>query len=139
MIEKITQLIEAEDMALCYKMLLLVAMCDLADEHGRAPFQKIAKRFKEFFAERAARGKLEENPRVFKKDPPSTRSLEEWERVIREEPVRRINSGLLVEHGNAVVWATEIHQNWSEWRDQIRYVAWARLEHYFDQRVPGGF
>ena len=140
MTDKIIQLIEAEPMMLSYKMLLLVIMCDAADENGRVSLSKLAERFKAFFAERAAIGKVPENPEPFKAQPILARSAEEWERVIRDEPVRRMHPGSILEEENAVAWARDIRQNWSpEVRDRIRATAWDRLTAYYDRRVPGGF
>lgn len=41
--------IEQQQMTLCYKMVLLIAMAELADETGKVPLRSLAERFQEFF------------------------------------------------------------------------------------------
>ncbi len=51
-----------QPMTLCYKMLLLIVMSEMADESGSVPLLRIAERFREFFVGRSLQGKAEENP-----------------------------------------------------------------------------
>lgn len=84
--------IDSEPMTLCYKMLLLTEMAELADSGGRVPLSKLAERFKVFFTSRALRGHTEENPNIVTNGTLSGRSLAEWQRIIREQPVRRTST-----------------------------------------------
>ncbi len=78
--------IEKQSMTLCYKMLLVKTMCELADSNGRVPTKKLAEEFQEFFVGRSTRQKAEENPNLVKPGVLSHRSVREWQRVIREQP-----------------------------------------------------
>jgi len=67
-------------MALCYKPLLLLAMCDHCDTEGRASIRTLAEYFSGVFHNRRNNGKVEENPNRFPAgNLPSDRSLSQWE------------------------------------------------------------
>jgi hypothetical protein len=130
-----------EPMALCYKPLLFMAMVDLADVSGRTSIQSISQYFSNFYQDRRKRDRVEENPKRFPAgNLPSDRSLSEWERVIRSEPLRRISDGIIQDEGPTVCWD---EQRWSTWssgiRKAIRNTAETRLIEYFDKYVPGGY
>ena len=97
----------------------------------------------ELFIERGLRvldGKVEENPNRVKIGLLGGRSISEWERVIREQPVRYLTESFVVDEINSIRWAGRIWSKWSkELREQIRSAAWDRLVRYFNKHVPGGF
>ncbi len=132
--------IETQRMVLCYKMLLLVFMCDMADGDGCVPLRNLAEKFQEFFLERSARKKAEENPNRVPPGTLSSRTMSEWERVIRVQPVRYLTERVVVHEGNRIRWAPRIWRSWnSDLKREIRDSAWRRLVHYFNKSVPGGF
>jgi hypothetical protein len=88
--------IEMQEMTLCYKMLLLVEMAELADAHGQVPLRTLAERFQTFFMNRKIQGKTEENPNRFKNGLPSERSITALQRIIREQPVRYLTKEFVV-------------------------------------------
>jgi hypothetical protein len=79
--------IEMQPMTLCYKMLLLVNMTEMSDGDGRVQLRALAERFQEFFVRRSIDGKSEENPNRIEVGALARRSLSEWERTIRSQPV----------------------------------------------------
>ena len=132
--------IEMQEMTLCYNMLLLTEMAELADSDGRVPVSTLAEHFKAFFARRVLDGKVEENPNRVKIGLLAGRSISEWERVIREQSVRYLTESFVVDEINSIRWAARIWSKWSEeLREQIRSAAWDRLVRYFNKHVPGGF
>jgi hypothetical protein len=74
--------IETQSMTMCYKMLLLILLAELADASGRVPLTLLAERFHAFFVARAAQKKLEENPKRVRPDTLSTRSVQAWKGVV---------------------------------------------------------
>lgn len=54
--------IEAMDMALSYKPVMLMALLDAADEQGRARASEVARRFQQFYRDRKALGLVVERP-----------------------------------------------------------------------------
>lgn len=132
--------IETQPMTLCYKMLLLMYMADLADANGRVPLRKMAERFQEFFVDRAVHNKAEENPNLVQPGNLSRRTLSEWERVIREMPVRHLTTQFVIDEGDRLRWADRIWARWSPvLKSEIRSAAIDRLRRYFERNVPGGY
>ena len=132
--------IDSEPMTLCYKMLLLMEMAELADSYGRVPLSKLAERFKVFFTDRLQQGKAEENPNIVTNGALSRRSLIEWQRIIREQPVRRTRTTLLTDDDDSIRWSDSVWQQWNPaLKEQIKVTAWDRLVRYFERHVPGGF
>jgi Endonuclease NucS C-terminal domain len=132
--------IEMHEMTLCYKMLLLTEMAELADHDGRVPVKLLAERFKTFFARRVLEGKSEENPKRVQAGVLSGRSIGEWQKVIREQPVRYLTEEFVIDEINSVKWSSRIWSIWNEHlKEQIRVAAWDRLVRYFNKHVPGGF
>lgn len=86
-IHQILYEVEIHRMMLSYKMLLLMYMAELADSDGRVSLRQMAERFQTFFIDRASRNKEEENPNVVREKTLSSRTLSNWERTIREQPV----------------------------------------------------
>ncbi len=131
---------ETQPMTLCYKMLLLMYMADLADESGRVPLRTMAERFQEFFVDRALHNKAEENPNVIEAGKLSRRTLSEWERVIRDQPVRYLTTQFVIDEGDRIRWAERIWVRWSPvLQSEIRAAAFDRLMRYFERNVPGGY
>jgi hypothetical protein len=54
--------IEAMDMALSYKPVMLLALLDTVDEQGRARASEVARRFQQFYRDRKALGLVVERP-----------------------------------------------------------------------------
>lgn len=131
--------IEAQEMTLCYKMLLLTLMAELADQNGRVPLSTLAERFKSFFVQRSLEGKAEENPNRVAPGVLSNRPLAEWKRTIRDQPVHYLTESFVIDETESVRWAPRL---WSQWnttfKEQIRVAAWDRLVRYFNRHVPGG-
>ena len=127
-------------MTLCYKMLLLLVMADLADEEGAVPIRSLAERFQEFFVDRRCRSKTEENPNRVKPESLSSRTVSQWERVIRDQPVRYLTGSFVIGEGPVIRWAPRI---WVEWNPglarEIRAACLDRLIRYFNRHVPGGY
>jgi hypothetical protein len=127
-------------MALCYKMLLLIAMAELANTDGRVPLRSLAGRFQEFFVARSAQNKTEENPNRVKPGTLSGRSLQTWERIIREQPVRYLGESFVVNEGTSIRWAPRIWHQWnSDLKREIRTACFDRLVRYYNRHVPGGY
>jgi len=132
--------IDRQEMTLCYKMLLLVEMTELADDQGRVPLRTLAERFKFFFVQRKLHGKTEENPRRFRGTRLSDRSIPEWQRIIRNQPVRYLTADFVLDEGNAIRWSPRIWKQWSPlFKEQLRAAAFDRLVRYFNRHVPGGY
>ena len=131
----------SEPMVLCYKALLFIAMSDLADTAGRASFDAVCDYFSRFYRDRRDGGRIEENPRRFPAGTlPSERSHDEWTRVIRAEPLRRVKNGLLLDENAEIAWDPSRWGTWSHgFRKAIRNTAETRLIEYFDKYVPGGY
>lgn len=54
--------IKTMDMALSYKPVMLLALLDAVDEHGRAKASEVAQRFQQFYRDRKAKGLVVERP-----------------------------------------------------------------------------
>jgi Endonuclease NucS len=132
--------IEKHPMTLCYKMLLLLYMADCADDGGRVALRFLAERFQTFFVERVMRAKAEENPKVVQPGNLSRRTLSEWERVIRDQPVRYLTTEFVIDEGTSIRWADRIWSRWSPvLKSEIHSAALDRLRRYFERNVPGGY
>lgn len=132
--------IEMQPMTLCYKMLLLKNMAELADSMGRVPLRLLAERFREFFISRRVQNKTEENPNRVPSGSLARRTLQEWERVIRDQPIRHLGEAFLIDEISSVRWAPRIWSLWStELRDEITRASEDRLIRYFTRHVPGGY
>jgi len=131
--------IEMQPMTMCYKMLLLKFMAELADQEGGVPLTTLAERFQEFFVNRSVHHKTEENPKRVPPGALSRRSISEWERVIREQPVRHLTESFVLDEGSGIRWAPRI---WAQWNSELsREIANAcldRLVRYF-LRHAGGY
>jgi len=104
--------VREERMALCYKPLLLLGMCDHCDTEGRASIRTLAQYFSGVFQNRRNNRKVEENPSRFPAgNLPSDRSLSQWEYEGRQEPLRRISKDLLVAVAFAFALIRVIHVN----------------------------
>lgn len=131
--------VERHRMAMSYKMLLLLFMAELSDGQGRVPLYQLARRFQEFFVQRATQGKLEENPNRVKLGTLANKSLTSWERTIRQMPVKYLTENFVADEGNHIRWATRIWSNWSpELKQEIFSSATNRLVWYFN-RYAGGY
>jgi hypothetical protein len=129
--------IEMQPMTYSYKMLLLAFMAEEADEAGRAPTERLAKRFQEFFVRRSIEGKMIENPK--RPGDLVSRNITQWERTIRSMPVRRLTNAFVVDQGATIRWADRIWRNWSpELQREVREASLDRLRRYYD-RNAGGF
>lgn len=132
--------IERQPMTLCYKMLLLMYMADLADENGRVLVRTLAEQFEGFFIDRTMHNKPEENPNVVPPGNLSRRTLSEWERVIRDQPVRYLTTKFVIDEGMSIRWADRIWMRWSPvLKSEIQSAAFDRLQRYFQRNVPGGY
>lgn len=132
--------IEMQPMTLCYKMLLLIAMSELADSTGRVPLGALAERFREFFVSRSVQNKAEENPNRVKPGTLSDRTVRVWERVIRDQPVHYLTESFVLDEGTHIVWAPRIWSRWNpELQREVRSACTDRLVRYFNKHVPGGY
>lgn len=130
--------IEMQPMTMSYKMLLLMFMTELADSEGRASLRMLAERFQEFFIERSLEKKMEENPNRIKKGALSRRSLSEWERTIREQPVHYLTDSFFIDEAKTIRWAPRIWSRWdAELRREIFAASFDRLVRYFDRHGCG--
>jgi hypothetical protein len=131
--------VEMQPMTLSYKMLLLMFMTELADSDGRATVRSLAERFQDFFVRRSVKKKSEENPKRVSPGALASRSISEWERVIREMPVRHLTESFVVDEGAKIRWSPRI---WSLWGEELKReiygAAFDRLIRYFN-RHAGGF
>jgi len=132
--------IEMQPMTLCYKMLLLMLMAELADHNGRTSLRVLAERFQEFFIQRATKHKTEENPNRVEPGKLSQRSVSKWESIIREQPVHYLGESFLIDGGNSIKWAPRIWDQWnSSLAEEIHAASLDRLIRYFNRHVPGGY
>lgn len=132
--------IETQPMTLCYKMLLLMFMAELADSDGRVPLKSLALRFQQFFVMRSAKHKAEENPNRVKPGILSGRSVHQWERIICEQPVHYLSESFVIDEGTTIRWAPRIWSLWnSDLRREIQNACADRMIRYFNRHVPGGY
>lgn len=133
--------IERQPMTMSYKMLLLMFMAEMADTNGKVPLRSLAEAFQQFFVKRALEGKAEENPnRRLKPGALAGRTVAEWERVIRTQPVHYLGESFVLDDGTTIRWAPRIWQLWdSDLKREIHTAALDRLIRYFQRNVPGGF
>jgi hypothetical protein len=125
-------------MTLRYKMLLLRERIDNPDQDGRVPLDAIALKFKDFFQERLAANKEEENPNSFHRGRLSDRSIKKWKAVVREQPVEHFCPKFIVDEVEHLKWAPEIWTQWSpDLKRELRDAAMRRLIAYFQKYVPG--
>jgi hypothetical protein len=125
-------------MTMCYKMLLLMLMAELADSEGRVPLRTLAERFQEFFAQRAIHNKAEENPNRATPGSLLCKSIVAWKRVIRQNPVRLLTESFVIDEGVSIQWSPRIWGLWSnELSGEIRTACLDRLIRYFNRHVPG--
>jgi hypothetical protein len=132
--------IEMQPMTMCYKMLLLKFMAELTDSEGGVSLRTLAEEFQGFFVDRSVRHKVEENPRRVPKGSLSSRSVAEWQRIIREQPVRHLTESFVVDEATFVRWAPRIWGQWDpELGKEIANASLDRLVRYFLRHVPGGY
>jgi hypothetical protein len=133
--------IERHPMTMSYKMLLLMCMAEMADSDLKVPLRSLAEAFQQFFLKRALQGKTEENPnRRLRPRALSSRSVSEWERVIRTQPVHFLGESFVQFEGITIRWAERIRRNWTpELKCEIHAAAFDRLVRYFNRNVPGGY
>jgi Endonuclease NucS len=132
--------IEMQPMTLCYKMLLLIAMSELADATGRVSLTALAERFRDFFVSRSVQNKAEENLNRVKPGILSGRSIQAWERVIRDQPVHYLTESFVLDEGTHIVWAPRIWSRWNpDLQREVRSACFDRLVRYFNKHVPGGY
>lgn len=132
--------IEKQPMTLCYKMLLLTFMAEHSDSEGRVALKLLAEHFQSFFVSRAIHGKTEENPKRGEPGKLSARSISEWERTIRRQPVHYLTESFVIDEGTSVRWASRIWKQWNaSLAQEIRSATFDRLVRYFDRHVPGGY
>lgn len=140
--KKLLDAIWGERMTLCYKMLLICKLIDSADTEGRVSLRKLAEEFQQFFRDRNAAAKKEDNPNRFKHGETvlSDRSVEEWERTILDEPITHIKT-LPIRHDEGTIsWDLGHWQSWSAgYKLAIKKTAEVRLIEYFEKNVPGGY
>jgi hypothetical protein len=130
--------VEIQPMTLGYKMLLLRERIDNPDQDGRVPLDAIALKFKDFFQERLAANKEEENPNSFHRGRLSDRSIKKWKAVVREQPVEHFCPKFIVDEVEHLKWAPEIWTQWSpDLKRELRDAAMRRLIAYFQKYVPG--
>ncbi len=139
--KKLLDSVWAEQMFLCYKMLLLINMLDHVDAEGSVAIRDLASAFSDFFAERNRNGKTEENPKAFTTGwPPSSRSISEWEQVLKNEPLSRMHLEVI---GFDDTRAWFVPDSWRKWslafKRALRNTAEVRLIEYFENRVPDGY
>jgi len=132
--------IEQQPMTLCYKVLLLLLMAELTDADGRVPLRALGERFQEFFIARSLQNKTEENPRRVRQGTLSKRTVQAWERIIRDQPVHYLTESFVVDEGTSIRWAPRV---WSKWtadlKREVRIACQDRLVRYFVRHVPGGY
>jgi hypothetical protein len=132
--------IELQPMTMCYKMLLLKFMAELADLDGGVSLKLLAERFQEFFVNRSLHHKVEENPRRVPTGALSRRGLCEWQRVIREQPVRHLTESFVLDEETRIRWAPRIWVQWNaELSREIANACLDRMVRYFLMHVPGGY
>ena len=132
--------IEMQPMTLCYKMLLLLFMVDLTDLDGSVPLRLLAERFQSFFVDRRSRSKTEENPKRVRLEALSHRTVHQWERVIREQPVSHLTDSFVIDEVTTIRWSPRIWGQWSsELKQELRSACLDRLVRYFNRHVPGGY
>jgi len=133
--------IERQPMTMSYKMLLLMFMAELVDSDGKVSTNALADAFQQFFVNRSLQGKVEENPnRGVLPGAIASRSITEWERVIRMQPVRHLGESFVLDEGAFIRWAPRIWQRWGEdLKCEIHRAAIDRLVRYFNRNVPRGF
>lgn len=133
--------IEKQPMTMSYKMLLLMFMAELADSDGKVFLQSLAEAYQQFFLKRALEHKTEENPnRRLRPGALAARSIVEWERVIRTQPVHYLGESFVLDEGARIRWAPRIWQRWdSDLKREIHTAAFDRLIRYFNRNVPGGY
>lgn len=130
--------IEMQPMTMSYKMLLLMFMAELADSEGRISVRSLAEQFQYFFVKRSIDQKKEENPNRVKPGVLSRRSLSEWERTIRDQPVHYLTESFVIDEGPSVRWASRIWSRWNnELKREIHAAALDRLVRYFDRHAGG--
>jgi hypothetical protein len=130
--------IEKHRMTMSYKMLLLMFMTELTDSTGRVLIRSLAERFQQFFVERSIRHKVEENPNRVPAGALSAKSVSEWERTIRFQPVRYLTENFVVDEGATIRWSPRIWSNWSEeLKREIHMTSFDRLVRYFNQNAGG--
>lgn len=130
--------IEFHPMTMSYKMLLLIFMAELASPEGRVSLRLLAERFQEFFVKRSLEHKAEENPNRVTPGVLSQRSLSEWERTIREQPVRYLTDSFVIDEGEEISWASRIWTRWdAELKREIQAACVDRLTRYFNRHAGG--
>ena len=115
-------------------------MAELADTAGRVPLRSLAERFQEFFVARSLQGKAEENPKRVSPGVLSNRTVQAWERVIREQPVHYLTEAFVIDEGTSIRWPPRL---WSlcgpDIKREIHAACQDRLIRYFNRHVPGGY
>jgi hypothetical protein len=130
--------IERHPMTLSYKMLLLIFMAELADQEGRVSVPALAEQFQQFFVKRSLQNKPEENAKRVRPGVLGARSLQRWERVIREQPVRFLSESFVIDEGRTIRWATRIWSIWNaELKREIHAACYDRLIRYFNRHAGG--
>ena len=130
--------IEMHPMTMSYKMLLLIFMAELIDSEGRVLLRLLAERFQQFFVTRSITHKVEENPNRVQPGVLASRSLSQWERVIREQPVHFLTDSFVTDEGSTIRWAPRIWNHWdADLKREIHMACSDRLIRYFNRHAGG--
>jgi superfamily II DNA or RNA helicase len=137
--DRFLEFIDAMDMALSYKPVMLLALLDAVDEGGRARASEVARRFQQFYRDRRAAGLLVERPGSRKV---AVDELDETgvQRLMLGMPFEKFERRQFVRYDRDLAYVRFDPRLWRQLRpedhEQIRTLCRRNIDTYYERLQP---
>jgi hypothetical protein len=134
--DRFLEFINAMDMSLSYKPVMLLALLDTADEKGRAKATEVALRFQQFYKDRRAAGLVVERPGS-RKVPVDELDASSAQRLMLGMPFEKFERRRFLQYDRDLSYVRFDPRLWRqlgpEDRQQIRTLCQLSIESYYDR------
>jgi superfamily II DNA or RNA helicase len=134
--DRFLEFIETMDMALSYKPVMLLALLDAADEHGKAKASEVARRFQQFYRDRKAQGLVVERPGS-RKVPVDELDDTSVLRLMLGMPFEKFERRQFLRYDRDLAYIRFDPRLWRQLRsadlERIRDICKQRIERYYDR------
>jgi hypothetical protein len=134
--DRFLEFIEAMDMALSYKPVMLLALLDTVDEHGRARSSEVARRFQQFYRDRRAAGKIVERSGA-RKVPVDELDETSVQQLMLGMPFEKFERRQFLRYDRDLAYVRFHPRLWRELgpddREQIRSLCRRSIERYYER------
>jgi superfamily II DNA or RNA helicase len=134
--DRFREFVEAMDMALSYKPVMLLALLDAADESGRAPLAEVVRRFQQFYRDRRSARLVVERPGS-RKQPVDELDEGGVRRLMLEMPFEKFERRRFVRYDRDLAYVRIEPALWRqlalEDREQVRGLCLKAIESYYER------